>query len=34
LTPVQRHRFLVVLTDPDTIIGTSVLIAAWGRSPH
>ena len=26
-------RFLEVLTDPDTIIGTSVLIAAWGRRP-
>jgi hypothetical protein len=26
-------RFLTVLTNPDTIIGTSVLIAAWGRRP-
>ena len=26
-------RFLQVLADPDTIIGTSVLIAAWGRRP-
>ena len=24
-------RFLQLLTDPDTIIGTSVLITAWGR---
>lgn len=26
-------RFLDVLADPDTIVGTSVLIAAWGRRP-
>ena len=26
-------RFLEVLADPDTIIGTSVLITAWGRRP-
>ncbi len=27
------ERFLEVLADPDTIVGTSVLIAAWGRRP-
>jgi SAM-dependent methyltransferase len=26
-------RFLELLTDPDTIVGTSVLITAWGRHP-
>ena len=26
-------QFLEVLADPDTIVGTSVLIAAWGRRP-
>jgi len=34
IAPVEIDRFLEVLTDPDTIIGTSVLITAWGRSPH
>ena len=27
------ERFLEVLADPDTIVGTSVLITAWGRRP-
>ena len=26
-------RYLTVLTDPDTIVGSSVLISAWGRRP-
>jgi SAM-dependent methyltransferase len=26
-------HFLDVLADPDTIVGTSVLVAAWGRRP-
>jgi len=26
-------RFLAVLADPDTIVGSSVLISAWGRRP-
>ena len=26
-------RFLEVLADPDTIVGTSVLVSAWGRRP-
>ena len=32
--PEDIDRFLELLTDPDTIIGTSVLITAWGRNPH
>ncbi len=31
--PDDIARFLDVLSDPDTIIGTSVLITAWGRRP-
>jgi SAM-dependent methyltransferase len=31
--PDDVDRFLELLTDPDTIIGTSVLITAWGRRP-
>ena len=27
-------RFLVLLADPDTIVGTPVLITAWGRRPN
>jgi SAM-dependent methyltransferase len=27
-------RFLEVLADPDTIVGASVLISAWGRRPN
>ena len=27
-------RFLEMLEDPDTIVGTSVLISAWGRRPR
>jgi precorrin-6B methylase 2 len=27
-------RFLEVLANPDTIVGTSVLITAWGRAPR
>jgi SAM-dependent methyltransferase len=31
LTPDELDRFVEVVSDPDTIIGTSVLITAWGR---
>ena len=34
IAPEDIDRFLELLTDPDTIIGTSVLITAWGRHPH
>ena len=33
ITAEEIDRFLEVLADPDTIVGTSVLIAAWGRQP-
>jgi precorrin-6B methylase 2 len=33
ITPDEIARFLELLVDPDTIIGTSVLITAWGRHP-
>ena len=33
ITAEDVERFLEVLADPDTIVGTSVLIAAWGRRP-
>lgn len=33
LEPDEIDRFLDVLADPDTIVGTSVLISAWGRRP-
>jgi hypothetical protein len=29
----EIDHFLDVLADPDTIVGTSVLVAAWGRRP-
>lgn len=31
IAPEDIERFLELLTDPDTIIGTPVLITAWGR---
>ena len=31
--PHDVDRFLAVLADPDTIVGSSVLISAWGRRP-
>ena len=31
LTPEDVDRFLEVLADPDTIVGSSVLISSWGR---
>ena len=33
LTPAHLDRFLEVLADPDTVVGSSVLISAWGRRP-
>ncbi len=33
ISPEDLDRFLAVLTDPDTIVGSSVLISAWGRRP-
>jgi SAM-dependent methyltransferase len=33
LPPEDIDRFLEVLSDPDTIIGSPVLITAWGRHP-
>jgi hypothetical protein len=33
IAPDDFARFLELLTDPDAIIGTSVLITAWGRRP-
>jgi SAM-dependent methyltransferase len=33
IAPDDIARFLELLTNPDTIIGTSVLITAWGRRP-
>lgn len=33
ITSEEIDRFLEVLVDPDTIVGTSVLITAWGRKP-
>ena len=33
ITPDDLDRFLELLDDPDTIIGSSVLITAWGRHP-
>lgn len=29
----EVEQFLAILDDPDTIVGTSVLIAAWGQRP-
>ena len=34
IDPDDIARFLELLADPDTIIGTSVLITAWGRRPE
>jgi SAM-dependent methyltransferase len=34
IAPDDIDHFLEVLTNPDTIIGTSVLITAWGQRPH
>jgi hypothetical protein len=34
IAPDDIARFLDVLENPDTIIGTSVLITAWGRKPE
>jgi len=31
ITPEDVDRFLEVLADPDTIVGSSVLISSWGR---
>jgi SAM-dependent methyltransferase len=31
VAPEEIDRFLEVLADPDTIVGSSVLISAWGR---
>ncbi len=33
VAPGDVARFLEVLADPDTIVGSSVLISAWGRRP-
>jgi len=33
ITPADIDRFLEVLSDPDTVVGSSVLISAWGRQP-
>jgi SAM-dependent methyltransferase len=33
LTPDDIDRVLELLANPDTIIGTSVLVTAWGRRP-
>ena len=33
IAPDDIARFLELLTNPDTIVGTSVLITAWGRRP-
>ena len=33
VTPEELDRFLAVLADPDTIVGSSVLISTWGRRP-
>ena len=33
VSPEDLDRFLAVLADPDTIVGSSVLISAWGRRP-
>jgi hypothetical protein len=31
ISPEDVDRFLAVLADPDTIVGSGVLISAWGR---
>jgi len=34
LTAEDIDHFLELVADPDTIVGTSVLITAWGRKPN
>lgn len=34
VTPEDIDRFLAVLADPDTIVGSSVLFSTWGRLPE
>ena len=34
IPPADIDELLDVLADPDTIVGTSVLISAWGRRPN
>ena len=31
--PDDIDRFLAVVADPDTVVGSGVLISAWGRRP-
>ncbi|MET0147229.1 MAG: methyltransferase domain-containing protein [Ilumatobacteraceae bacterium] len=33
LTPAELDHFLAVLDDPDTLVGSPVLISTWGRQP-
>lgn len=33
MQPQEIDRFLELIANPDTIVGTSVLISAWGRRP-
>jgi hypothetical protein len=33
IAPEDLDRFLEVLGDPETVVGSSVLISAWGRRP-
>ena len=33
LAPADLDRFLEALADPDTVVGSSVLISTWGRRP-
>ena len=33
VSPEDLDRFLAVLADPSTVVGSSVLISAWGRRP-
>ena len=32
-TPAELDHFLTVLDDPDTLVGSPVLISTWGRRP-
>jgi Methyltransferase domain len=34
IAPADIDCFLEVVADPDTIVGTSVLVTAWGRRPQ
>jgi SAM-dependent methyltransferase len=34
IPPDDIARFLVLVADPDTIVGTSVLVTAWGQRPY